>query len=708
MKKIYLLCITSLLVHFSYAQQWKDISPFPDIIYSMQFVNDTTGFVASKENILKTTDGGATWVLKKRMPSYISVFYFPTPLIGYLSAQNGPLYKTTDGGETWSVLLANSGYIYSMHFPSPTVGYYLDGTRKVMKTTDGGVTWSTQDPGSKNSNPHCLYFSSVDTGFVCIDYEIFRTVNGGTNWTKLSFTSSVNKMTFVTPDTGFAVGDQGRIIKTVDRGQTWSILTSSSTAALWDVCFVNSKVGYAGGGNADIATGGVVLKTTDGGTTWKNTLTNRGGIKGVFFTKNNKGIAAGGGRFTGLYVYNPCIYSTTDAATTWKDNIAVGSVLKSCFFHSSDKGFFVGGLTNGLLIETSSGGDNLTVRTNVGKKSLNSICFPTPTTGYIVGDSGTLLKTTNGGLNWNTLNSGTTNHLNAVFFIGADTGYAAGGNVKNIVLKTTDGGLNWKKLALPDSTNTLLSLYFNNTKVGHACGKNAVIFRTTNGGASWTKQIKKGDLHAVVFTSPINGYMFGSIGVSDRAILTTTDTGATWNFKYPFGGSNYLTAATFPTATIGYAVGGRFNANPALSDDLIIKTTDAGKTWTDETSTHKTQYLRTVHFPNLTRGYAAGDNISIYKYTGTTVSIEETVTRENGIIVYPNPGTGKITVKTEQETNFSNSRLVVYSLSGQEIKLPVHIEEHAIVIHTNGLAAGMYILKLITGDNIKSTKLIIE
>ena len=80
---------------------------------------------------------------------------------------------------------------------------------------------------------------------------------------------------------------------------------------------------------------------------------------------------------------------------------------------------------------------------------LNEIDFPTPTTGYIVGDSATILKTTDGGETWNqipltgiTINPLSSNIID-VDFVDENIGFIVFDNANEGPYKTSDGGASW-------------------------------------------------------------------------------------------------------------------------------------------------------------------------------------------------------------------------------------------------------------------------
>ena len=61
---------------------------------------------------------------------------------------------------------------------------------------------------------------------------------------------------------GYAVGDSGKIYKSVDKGNTWSFRQSGTITKLNSVLAVNENIAFAVGND------GLILKTTNGGNSW--------------------------------------------------------------------------------------------------------------------------------------------------------------------------------------------------------------------------------------------------------------------------------------------------------------------------------------------------------------------------------------------------------------------------------------------------------
>ena len=97
--------------------------------------------------------------------------------------------------------------------------------------------------------------------------------------------SSVTDIHFFNESTGILITYDGKIFKTANRGVTWSLQYSneSNRAPLNQILFIDDKVGYVVGGDdnsySDHTSGGMILKTSDGGDTWTNVFHVTGSIK---------------------------------------------------------------------------------------------------------------------------------------------------------------------------------------------------------------------------------------------------------------------------------------------------------------------------------------------------------------------------------------------------------------------------------------------
>ena len=122
---------------------------------------------------------------------------------------------------------------------------------------------------------------------------------------------------FVDKVEGWAVGDEGAILHTIDAGKTWERQPSGTTASLRRVQMLTPYVGWAVGrveGPYSPAARGVVLGTTDGGGTWKDvTSQSLPGLNAVQFLDEAHGFAAG----DSSDLHPTGAYRTADGGRTW-------------------------------------------------------------------------------------------------------------------------------------------------------------------------------------------------------------------------------------------------------------------------------------------------------------------------------------------------------------------------------------------------------
>jgi photosystem II stability/assembly factor-like uncharacterized protein len=243
-------------------------------LYDVYFFSETEGLVVGDSGtILRTTDGGATWlsVSSGVRDGLRSVsFNGANGICGGLAQD---ILYSSDSGATWHV--AQDGFFgggfFGAHMLSPTVGF-VTGQNSIFQgmqgtTVDGGVHWSFHTfyfDGNEGNADDSFFFDDLTgvTSGVLFDGTgaLARTSDGGTSWDSTLFSNGMQGIDFPKPETGYAVGFLGTILKSSDLGATWSAQTSGTFADLYDVRFMSD-------GLTGLAVGaiGTILRTTNGG-----------------------------------------------------------------------------------------------------------------------------------------------------------------------------------------------------------------------------------------------------------------------------------------------------------------------------------------------------------------------------------------------------------------------------------------------------------
>jgi len=280
-------------------------------------------------------------------------------------------------------------------------------------------TWERQNSGTTDDLRGVTFTDSLHgwvVGGGSNGGSFFYTTDGGTTWAPepQHARSGLTRVSFTSPQSGWAVGPGGLILHTSD-GHLWGYQDSSLNSGGLDVAFLDNNTGWTVGDLVNDTSR--VLHTTDGGATWMaQPLGPVGILKGVVFVDAEDGWAVG---------YPGLIMHTTNGGNTWAQQTCTYSgPLFDGAFTDNNTGWLVG--YAGAIVHTTNGGTTWTEQTGGNNHYLAAAAFTDSNTGWIVGDGGTILHTVNGGSSWVGQPSGTTQFLSDVTFLNSGMGWAVG------------------------------------------------------------------------------------------------------------------------------------------------------------------------------------------------------------------------------------------------------------------------------------------
>ncbi len=284
------------------------------------YVGDDIWIASDETSILVSSDTGATWDWSERVPYWRTIDWTnsSTARVGSGSSAGLDSYGiiSTDGGTSWvPEESAPGGTQYT--FLNDNTGWMLwEGAPATLwRTVNGGADWTESSFGISSWIGR-IFFTSPDSGWACGSGGTMRvSTNGGETWTAQNINTSnyAADLHFVDSSEGWVVGGYGGgngfIRHTVDGGLNWTVQTPPVTNHLQHVYFLNSMDGWAAG------LGGVVHRTVDGGITWNSA----GGIpydpKAILMVSSTVGWIAGGRSYDqGGQGY---IYKTENGGDSW-------------------------------------------------------------------------------------------------------------------------------------------------------------------------------------------------------------------------------------------------------------------------------------------------------------------------------------------------------------------------------------------------------
>ncbi len=295
---------------------------------------------------------------------------FTSPGEGFVTFANFIGY-TQDSGHSFSkkyVTLNNvdyNGFSVNLTFGFTLSGVYAFSRDSLLVYGDYASIPSILLTTDQGNTFKLLYYSSLQ----------FNTSNAGIE--NMVFPQHTN--------TGYAV-ETNRILKTTDRGMSWSSILDDANNSYFDIKFFSDLVGYA-------VSSATLLKTTNGGASWQSITVPQGGITSMSFINPN----------TGWLLIGANVYYTNNGGSSW------------------------------------------TAKNNAQFYPVNAlITFVNDSTGYCAGETFTINKTTDSGKTWLPLqrDNNFSYHLNTFnkFFLLDSLTIWAGGAHGFIELTTNGGG----------------------------------------------------------------------------------------------------------------------------------------------------------------------------------------------------------------------------------------------------------------------------
>ena len=294
------------------------------------------GFQATKAEWVKQESNTLAWLYD---------INFINEKQGWIAGSNGTLLRTNDGGQSWNKIINfTQDTIKQVHFFDINNGWLLcerniynrgaNASSYLLKTSDGGKSWNTINfTGGGRGRIAKIFFNKSGNGWAIgeagasfvlqSDQEIWKKRPAPMSYLMLGgvFTNDTN---------GAIVGAGGSIVFTEDMGSTWNpaAIAGESESKLNSIFFIDEKTGWAVGND------GKVLQTINGGKFWREqNSTVNANLTDVFFKDTAEGWAIGDAG---------TILHTKTAGNVWiSENLKINHKLEKIFF-AGGKGWIVG------------------------------------------------------------------------------------------------------------------------------------------------------------------------------------------------------------------------------------------------------------------------------------------------------------------------------------------------------------------------------
>ncbi|MCX7861489.1 MAG: M6 family metalloprotease domain-containing protein [Bacteroidales bacterium] len=238
--------------------------------------------------------------------------------------------RTSNGGQTWTIGTVSGvpsnnriSNICAISATKAWIAMYSNtgtaGEGGIFVTTNGGQSWTKQTTATfagAAAFPNVVHFWNDNEGFCMGDpnggyFEIYTTTNGGTTWTRvpqanipanLSGEYGYTAMYDVVDNTIWFATNKGRVYKSTNKGQTWTVTQVPNFTDFSIISFNDANNGFAiqKTYSNNTLTSVNFAVTSNGGTSWTTTTYNSTNIPAFVYLTDMDAIPGVAGKWVGV------------------------------------------------------------------------------------------------------------------------------------------------------------------------------------------------------------------------------------------------------------------------------------------------------------------------------------------------------------------------------------------------------------------------
>ncbi len=677
------------------------------------------------------------------------------------------IYRSDDAGDSWT----NVGLPESNHIGRIVVDptdpdrvfvaatgqlYGTNSERGIYRTLNGGVSWeqvlfvtdstAAIDVAMNVVNTNILYASMWERtrkpwerDYAGVTSAIHRSMDGGTTWNRLGEANELPAPNVQTGRIGIAVSESDPstvyaryttnkitnefdgLYKSIDNGNNWTLVTPASALSGIDAnfgwYFGNLRVNPTNSSEVYIV-GLEIAKSTDSGESWQTLPGMQVDHHALDFSRTNSDfmfagndggayISNNGGNSWSKFLNLPItqfynievdrtqperLYGGTQDNNTIRTMTGGASDWHSIWggdgFHVNvdpvDNNYIYVESQYGNLGRSIDGGDSFNYATNGisgnDRNNWNTPVIISPFDHEILYYGTNRLYTSNRASNWTVISPDLTDgvHPSGSMAFGTLTAIASSYNNLDVIYTgsddgnvnvTFDGGASWTDVStgLPDQYITSIAMVPDDDMIAYVTVSGFKyleytphVFKTTDGGENWT------DISSNLPNLPINDIITYS---EENILLVATDLNV-W-----------------------------FSINDGESWDILGN--GLPQTIIMDLKLHES--TQTLYAGTFGRGMFSFDNVVNF-----CLGVGDNELSASSIILHPNPATSEFTIS---QTLSSEGSIQLFDLSGKKIKELFRGDFGAhknIRVTTDGIASGIYLVKVSAGNQFVAKRLVIK
>jgi len=428
-----------------------------------------------------------------------------TPNAVYVGTFSGGVFASLDNGVNWVTVNNGLTSLNIRHLSISSTGNLYAGTQGGgffigVPTTATNITWTASNTGLANTTINSVIESSSNPNvlYAATHNNVYRSIDSGSSWSALGVDLSGLRIISLaidhntTSETIYAGTHQG-VYKIADGATTWSEANNGiSSHLITDLVLdnINPSLQYAS------TLGSGVLRTTDAGATWVYANTGISDLKTLAIALDGSNVYVGT-EFSGNY-------KSSNAGDNW---VAAGGLGDYSVTH---------------LIDDSSSSDLLFAATAAG-----------------------INITTNGATLWTPINDDISlQHDIRINTLAVDPANASN---RRIYISTASSGIfyspinniSWTNISIGLNNEFVYAIAVDpsNPDILYAGSRGSGIFKSLDRGASWiainnglkNDALDKDVVHVNAITISPNNANLIYIGTENRGVYRSSNGGATWS-----------------------------------------------------------------------------------------------------------------------------------------------------------------------------------
>ncbi len=423
---------------------------------------------------------------------------------------------------------------------TPATLYAASAGGGVFKSINRGANWAPATTGLTDPTVYTLAIDPANSSklYAGCGTGLFKSIDGAALWTQVGSIFNIHDIVIdpKTPSTLYAVTDGGdQVQKSVDGGKTWTQLSGLDlvSGAVLAVDPVTPSTLYAG--STGLTTGkppGGIYKSIDAGNTW--TLSTAGLGKG-FINPTQIWVDPDNTAIVYAAINNNYLTKSRDGGVTWTTvpTTISGGLTVTTMDPSNPHVFYAINELASAIYRTHNGGKAWTALAPVTPDTaviVNMVAVdPANANGLYAGTSHGVHASTDLGTTWSAANQGLANTwVTALALDPAAPATLYAGTERSGIFKTTNGGLTWTRQFDTGKVSALLIDPANSAKLYFSDQFGTGVFKSINAGAAWTSVLPRQTINAMAL-DPLNpGTVYAVGGNLYGSVAKSIDGGKTW------------------------------------------------------------------------------------------------------------------------------------------------------------------------------------